>query len=264
MRIAASLLVLAVSLPLVCQTRDNAAIGTAERGHFDVQNIAEGVYAVIRKDPPGLMCVGNSVFIINDQDVIVVDTGGSRSEAQEMIAALRKLTPKPVRYVINTHWHDDHILGNQEFRQAFPQAEFIAHANTREYLPGKGVTARKHMLEGAPPVVAQMRELVRTNKSFSGAELTPEERASYISDIKLVDRYLAETPGTEIILPDITVSDRLTLFRGDRTIDVQYLGRGHTSGDLVVHLPKEGIVVSGDLVVWPIPLIGSDQSHIAD
>jgi cyclase len=120
------------------------------------------------------------------------------------------------------------------------------------------------MLEGAPPVVAKIRDLVAKNKSFSGAELTPEERTAYVSDIQLVDRYLAEVPRTEIVLPTITVKDELLLYRGTRTIDIRYLGRGHTSGDLVVHLPKENIVASGDLVVWPVPLIGSDQSHVAD
>ena len=47
-------------------------------------------------------------------------------------------------------------------------------------------------------------------------------------------------------------------------IEIRRLGRGHTSGDLIVHLPKEHIVIAGDLVVWPIPLIGGDQSHVGD
>src|SRR5215216_6327832 len=71
--------------------------------NFEVQKIAEGVYAVIRKDPPGLMVDANSVFIINDDDVFVVDTSGAPSTTKEVLAALRKLTDKPVKYVINTH-----------------------------------------------------------------------------------------------------------------------------------------------------------------
>jgi len=60
------------------------------------------------------------------------------------------------------------------------------------------------------------------------------------------------------------VKDRLLLRRGGRTIDVRYFGRGHTSGDLVVYLPKERIAITGDLVVWPVPYVGSPQSHPRD
>jgi cyclase len=66
------------------------------------------------------------------------------------------------------------------------------------------------------------------------------------------------------VLPTKTVSDRITLNLGSRTVDVVHPGRGHTAADLVVHLPREGIVATGDLVVHPIPLVGGDQSFVAD
>jgi glyoxylase-like metal-dependent hydrolase (beta-lactamase superfamily II) len=232
--------------------------------NFEVQKLAEGVYAVIRKDLPGMMVDANNVFIINDEDVIVVDTSGAPAITTEVLAALRKLTTKPVRYVINTHWHDDHIRGDQVYRAAFPAVEFIAHANTREYLPTKGVAARKSFLEGAPKFVDFLRSLLEKNKSLSGEALTGEERASLLSDIRLADFVLGQAPQSQVILPTLTLEDRLTLHRGDRIIDIRYLGRGHTSGDIVVHLPKEGIAITGDLVVWPVPFIGGDQSHVGD
>lgn len=210
------------------------------------------------------MVVSNCVFIINDRDVVVVDTGGAMSLARQMIAELRKLTDKPVRYVINTHWHDDHILGNAAYREAFPQVEFIAHANLREYLQTKGDAARKSMEEGAPGFAKLLQEHIDKNESLAGGTMGEEERAAYTSDIRLVNRYLREVKDTPIVLPDITVRDRLTLFRGEREIDVLYMGRAHTSGDVVVYLPKEGIVITGDVVISPIPLVGSDQSHVAD
>ncbi|HEV7747347.1 MAG TPA: MBL fold metallo-hydrolase [Pyrinomonadaceae bacterium] len=108
---------------------------SAQAGNFEMVKVAEGVYAAIRTEPPGLTVNGNSVFIINDEDVFVVDTTLTPGTAREELAALRKLTSKPVKYVINTHWHDDHIMGNQVYRDAFPGVEFIAHAATRDYLP---------------------------------------------------------------------------------------------------------------------------------
>ncbi len=238
----------------------------AQSPQFELIKVAEGVYAAIRKELPGLTVNANSVFIINDQDVIVVDTTLTPGTAKEELSALRKLTAKPVRYVINTHWHDDHIMGNQVYRDAFPGVEFIAHARTREYLPATGLANRKLAMapDGYPGFIAFLRELLAKNKKSNGEPLSEEERATYASDLKIAERYLAENPGVEIVLPTITLEERLTIYRGHRIIDIRYLGRGHTSGDIVVHLPKEGIVITGDLVIWPVPYVGNPQSHPAD
>lgn len=232
--------------------------------NFAVQKLAEGIYAVIRQDLPGLMVDANNVFIINDEDVIVVDANGAPSITKEVLAALRKLTDKPVRYVINTHWHDDHIIGDTVYRAAFPNVEFIGHARNREYLSNQGQINRKSFVEGATQFVPELRKLMEQNKNLAGGELTAEERASLDSDLRLVGLVLAEAPQTQLTLPTVAVEERLTLHRGQRVIDIRHLGRGHTAGDLIVHLPKENIVITGDLVVWPVPLVGGEQSHIGE
>jgi cyclase len=229
--------------------------------NFRVEQIAKGVYAVIRKDPPGMMCDGNSAFIVNDDGVVVVD---APEASKEILAAIRKVTSKPVRVVINTHWHDDHIIGNQVYRDAFPGVRFIAHEATREYLPGKGLEARKQMIQFAPQGAGQQRQMLQEGKWLDGTPLTAEERKSLASDVALVDHYMAVVPKAEIVLPTETVRDSLTLQSGSRTIRIIHLGRAHTSGDLAVHLPGEGVVMTGDIVVWPVPLVGGDQSHVGD
>jgi cyclase len=233
---------------------------------FEVQKIAEGVYALIRKEPQGLTTNANCVFIINDNDVIVVDTTLTSSSAKETLAALRKLTKKPVRYVVNTHWHDDHVLGNQVYRDAFPGVEFIAHENTRQYLPTTGLTNRKQATsaDGYPQFIKELKTHLAKNESFFGGPLNDEERLTYASDLKIAEQYMAETPKVEVVLPTITLEDRMRIYRGARIIDILYLGRGHTSGDIVVHLPQEKIVIAGDLLIAPLPYVGSDQSHIGD
>jgi glyoxylase-like metal-dependent hydrolase (beta-lactamase superfamily II) len=224
---------------------------------FELQKLAEGVYAAIRKEPPGLMFNANSVLIINDDDVVVVDTNITPSSAKEVLAALRKLTKKPVKYVINTHWHPDHISGNQVYRDAFPGVEFIAQETTLKDLPAVGESNRKNLLTNGPAFAAKLRGLVEKNKSLDGGPLTEEERTSYLSDATQLEQLVKEAPGIQIILPTLTIEDHLTLHRGDRTIDIRYLGRAHTRADLVVYLPKEGVVITGDIVVWPVPLVGS-------
>lgn len=230
---------------------------TMSAGDFSIEQLAAGVYAAIRKQPPLFSFDPNNVFIINDDDVIIVDANASLAATKELLAALRRLTNKPVKYVINTHWHDDHITGNQVWRQAYPQVEFIAHASTLTDRPAVGETNRRGMLAGGKGYAARLRELVEQNKSLAGTPLTEEERVNYAADSAWIERALSEAPNVKMILPTLTIEDRLTLQRGQRTIEIRHLGRGHTAADLIVHLPKEGILITGDLVVWPIPLVGS-------
>lgn len=241
-------------------------LAAAQTNQFEMVKVADGVYAAIRKEPPGLTVNGNSVFIINENDVVVVDTTLTPGTAKEELAALRKLTDKPVRYVINTHWHDDHIMGNQVYCDAFPGVEFIAHIKTLEYLPTTGLTNRKMAMseQGYPSFIAFLRKSLAENKSVFGGPMDDEERSTYSSDLKIAERYMAENPGATIVLPTITIDERMTLQRGSRTVDIRYLGRGHTSGDLVVHLPHEQIVITGDLVIYPVPYVGNPQSHPGD
>ena len=229
----------------------------------DVQKVADGVYAALRTEPPGLMFDCNSIFLINDSDVIVVDTNITPSSARQSLTALRAITPKPVTAVINTHWHDDHIVGNQVYRDAVPGIEFIGQTTTKQDLPTTGANNREQLLKMGPQMVQQLQMSVEQRKSLTGNVLTDEERTSYLSDVTSAQRYFAEAPTIQIVMPTTFVDTSLKLTRGHREIDVLYLGRAHTAADLVVWLPAERIAITGDLVVSPIPLIGS-TSHPLD
>lgn len=232
--------------------------------NFDVQRLADGVYAVVRKEPPGLMVDANNLFVVNDEDVLVVDANGSATHTREVVAALRKLTAKPVRYVVNTHWHDDHVMGDAVWREAYPGVEFVGHTRMREYLPTTGAKNHEQMMGQAPKFAEMLRGAVAKGKDLRGDDLDAETRASYESDVSLIDQYVADASGTPVVLPTIAVEQSLTLWRGDRSIVIEHAGSGHTAGDLVVWLPKERILATGDLVVWPVPLVGGDQSHVAE
>src|SRR6185369_11924369 len=192
--------------------------------NFTVTQLADGVYACIRNEPPGFMVDANNVFIIGDQDVVVVDSNGAPGISKEVIAALRKITSKPVKYVINTHWHDDHIRGNQVYRDSFPGIEFIAHTATREYLPNQGAINRKQFLEQAPQFLEAMKDSLAKNKSLTGSDLAAEERASYTSDVSLAGFVLSEGASAPTVLPTITLESKLRLHSGNRIIDIIHLG----------------------------------------
>jgi glyoxylase-like metal-dependent hydrolase (beta-lactamase superfamily II) len=225
--------------------------------NFNVEKIADGVYALIRTEPASLWFNPNNVFIIGKRDVIVVDANISSEYTREVLAELRKLTDKPVKYVINTHWHEDHIIGNRVYRDAFPGVRFVAHRSTLTDLPEIGGANRKGSLQNGRGFVGLLEGKLDKGENLAGQPITAEERAGYSSDIKIVSSYLAESKNFEIILPSVLVDDRLELTQETRRIEVRFLGRAHTGADLVVYLPKEKILVSGDLIVHPVPLVGS-------
>lgn len=230
---------------------------TIPPNNFDVQRIAPGVYAVIRREPAGLWFDANNVFIMGDEGVIVVDSNVSPSSTRKVLAALRRITDRRVTHVVNTHWHEDHILGNRVYLDAFPDVEFVAHSTTADDLRTVSANNRRGSLQSAGSFAARLRELVRTGRNLAGEEMTDEERASYLKDASLVERYLVDARDFEPVMPTITVDDRLVLRHGGRIVEILHLGAGHTRADLVVHLPADRIAITGDLVVWPVPLVGS-------
>lgn len=224
---------------------------------FEVKKLAPGIYALIRNEPASLWFNPNNLFIIGKRSVTVVDSNLTSAYTRDVLAALRKITRKPVRYVVNTHWHEDHIIGNRVYREAFPDVEFIGHSSTFADLAIVGAENRKGSIENGPGFAAFLKKTVADGKNLAGKPITDEERLGYLSDAKLVESYIAESAGFEIIFPTKTVNDRLVLNDGKRNIEILFLGRAHTGGDLVVNLPAESIVACGDLLVAPVPLVGS-------
>lgn len=182
--------------------------------NFRVQKIAKNVYAIIRQELPLLWFNSNTVFIIGKKHVTVVDSNISSEYTKEVLAALRKLPDKPVRFVINTHWHEDHIIGNHVYRDAFPNAEFIGHKSTLTDLPTIGAANRRGSIENGQGFVELLRAQIAKGEKLAGQKITEEEKLGYSSNVKLVESYLAEAPNFQIILPTITVENKLELNGG--------------------------------------------------
>jgi glyoxylase-like metal-dependent hydrolase (beta-lactamase superfamily II) len=229
----------------------------AYRTH-QVVKLAEGVYAFLWKEA-AVAPEPNVLIIINDRDVVVVDAEMYPSSARTVVKEIRRLTTKPVRYVVNTHWHDDHLFGNFVFRDAWPGVEFIAHANTRVDAESLAFAAIPKDLEQNGASLKLVQEILRTGKNPDGSAGSAAGLARLREEtLPELELYLKDIPNVRPVLPDLTFTDSLVLHRGTRTIAVHYLGRGNTRGDVVVWLPDEKILATGDLVVWPTPFgIGS-------
>jgi cyclase len=220
---------------------------------YRLSQLAPGVHLAIRDVGQGA-ADSNVLIIINESDVIVVDANIFPSSAKQMIAEIRKLTKNPVRYVINTHNHSDHHYGNEEYVKAFPGVEIIAHPRTREIVISSDIPSlARNMTEEYPKQAGAIRNALRTGRKSNGAEVTPAERVYFDETLKLYDFFLSDAKGMSVLPATLTVADSLVLHRGRRSIIVKHLGRGNTEGDLVVYLPQERLLATGDLVVHPIP-----------
>lgn len=240
-----------------------AASGAAAAAEeFSIRRLSDGVEAIVRNDPPGFAVESNSGVIECRDQLVVIDAQSNEATTRRVLAAIRKHSKKPVRYVINTHWHDDHIVGNQVYREAFPNVKFIAHEESLVYLPADGKKNRDKFHHALPDAVAALRKTLESGKSGTGKPLTDEQRASLASDIRLAEGYLSVPDDFTPVLADVPVSDKLEIRDPGCSIDVLALGSAHTTGDLVVHVAD--VVFVGDMIGWPVPLVGAEQSRVRE
>lgn len=221
---------------------------------FEVIKGAEGVYTFVQKEPLASPVDGDTTVIVNDADVVVVDTRITPASAREVIREIKRLTPPPVRFVVNTHFHSDHHYGNDAFRRAYPGVEFIAHPMTLKDLleQDNDSILRRNVDSTYPAAIALRRKVLADGKTVDGNALTPALREFYEKQIPALEYATAELRTVTLVRPTLVAED-FTLHRGKRTIRVRFMGRANTRGDLVVHLPEERIVITGDVLVWLSP-----------
>jgi glyoxylase-like metal-dependent hydrolase (beta-lactamase superfamily II) len=218
---------------------------------YSVEKLADGVHAVIYNSD--IDVEGNTLIVINDEDVFVVDSNAGITTARATIAEVRKLTPKPVRYVVNTHWHDDHVFGNQAYADAYPGVEFIAHPLTRQDIVNHAFASNTFVLDLIEADIHRLEGYLKTGVYRDGKPVAGELEARIRNYLANRREAFADRRAFRPVVPTVDVADALTMKRGTREIQIRFLGRGNTRGDLVVYLPAERIVATGDLVVYPVP-----------
>jgi len=209
---------------------------------YKFTQIVPGIYSAIGT---GTMNVGsNSAVIVNRDEVMIVDSHISPESGRAMLQELKTITDKPVRFLINTHFHYDHTNGNQAFP---PGVDIIGHEFTRRKLTGdvleKGMFAE--LLKGLPKQIDDL-------KTRAASETDPAVKARLSQQVPVQTAFAASLKDLKVTPPNVTLVDRMTLFRGDREIRLLYLGHGHTGGDIVVYLPKEKVLCTGDLLVHDV------------
>lgn len=214
--------------------------------------VAPGVYAFITPEERSGWQAGNSIAIIGDDGVLVFDTGNIPGATRRQIADIRKLTDKPVRYVVNSHWHPDHNLGNTEYRRAFPGVIVIGTTATREGILQR-VPAYIGQMKAQATTDSLMRLRLSTGKMRDGSPMPDNVRAMWTVSTRDYAEFLPEVATAVPSATDLVFDDSLALWLGTRQVKLVSPGRGNTAGDVYAVIPDAGVLLTGDLVTVPCP-----------
>ena len=203
-----SLLLAATAVPVMLSL--DTRVARAD-GAISVVEVAPGVFVhqglYEEQSPTNRGDIANASFVVGQDAVAVIDTLGSFQMGEALRRAVRAVTDKPIRYVINTHMHPDHVFGNAAFKA--DNAAFVGHHKLARALSMRG--------EG---YLAKNREL-----------LSPEV-----------------FEGTEIVLPTVSVEDRLTIDLGGRSLVCEAQKTAHTDNDLIITDEQTNTLFLGDLL----------------
>ncbi|MDA5194810.1 MBL fold metallo-hydrolase [Govanella unica] len=185
-------------------TKKFASQADLEEKTVSFTRLADNAYAYTAEGDP------NTGVIIGDDGVMVLDTQATPTMAQDVIAKIRTVTDKPIKYVVLTHYHAVRVLG----ASAYGAEQIIASRDTYDLIVERGAQDWKSEHDRFP-------------RLFNDAE---------------------SVPG--LTWPTITFSGEMSIFMGKTEVKLMQLGRGHTKGDTVAWLPNEKVLFSGDLVEY--------------
>jgi glyoxylase-like metal-dependent hydrolase (beta-lactamase superfamily II) len=220
---------------------------------FELQPVVEGVFAAIAKPQYKTNC--NAGIVLLEDGVLVVDTHSKPSAARALIDQIKTLTDKPVRYVVNSHFHWDHYQGNAAYPSVWPEGfEIISSTATRDSIQLRGIPRVKHEILALPPEI----ERLQAELAQAAGE---EEKEVLRENLRQAKAYLADLRSMRTTLPTLTFERSLVLHRSTRTVQILWLGKGHTDGDVVVYLPREKVLISGDLLHGSTPYMGDSYPY---
>src|SRR5215510_16597044 len=218
---------------------------TASAGLFTIERVAEGVFAALAK--PQALTNSNAAIFVLDRDVLVVDAHSKPSAAAALLAQIKKeVTEKPVRYLVNSHFHWDHTQGDAAYKAASANVQIITSDATKELMTQLQRDRLKESLESVPGLI----DAVRSRLSRA---TTAQEREWCNDQLRQLTAYQEEMKSYPLELPTMTFAK--TYLIKDRSGDLQlaFNGKAHTAGDVQVFSPTKKVVASGDAIIGFLP-----------
>lgn len=250
--VALAAMFLVVSAPAVAQIVDDGA---------RMERVADGVYAIMHDDATDAWPHGNTGVIVTREGVVVIDSTYLPSRARADIALIRKVTDKPVRYLVMTHWHFDHNNGNSAYRDAFPEVTIVSERLTRGYIELNNTWWPRMSTAPMSERRASMGKLevqLATGKDPDGKDLTAADKTKIEKYVRQRRSEMEELSTLRAVAPDLVFDNELTLDLGGRRIELRDRGRANSPHDVTIYLPQDRILFTGDIVVQsPLPYVGA-------
>lgn len=206
-----------------------------ESKHFQLQRLADGVYTAVASEGGHAIC--NAGIVDIGDRTIVFDTFISLDPAKDLLRAAKRLTPQnPIR-VVNSHYHSDHIRGNQVFS---PDVDIFSTATTLEGIVHEEPEEIEWEKESIPKAIVDTKSKLRLEKD-------PKRRRGLASSIVYYEAIMKSLPKLKTRLPNITFEGGLVMQGTRRQVELLSLS-GHTASDLVLYLPDEKIAFMSDLL----------------
>jgi len=184
--------------------------------------IVPGVHLIRGTFTPGSQPDGNTIIVNAPEGLVVVDTGRHVEHTQRIVDFVRA-AKKPVKAIVNTHWHLDHVGGNVVMRREFPDAKVYASGALTDALKGFLANYRKQMLE-------------------------QPDASKYAAEIALIDA------GPKLA-PDQVLAEPGRVILAGRAFEVGVEKPAVTAGDVWLFDPATGVLIAGDLVTLPVPFL---------
>lgn len=230
--------------------------GEAGSEIYQLERISDDVYATVVRDGISPSQYAASLILIRTDHVLVVDSRHDDSSAEDLIGTIAGLTDLPVRYVVNTHWHGDHVQGNAQFRAQFPSVQFIGGAASGEDMLSLGRQRLDDEISRADERIAAAKQWLVDGSRTDGTPLTGAEVESLPGQISAASAGAEARRAIKLIAPGITVNGRFSLTDAEPIVEIIQVGPAHTRGDVVVHVPSRGVLAIGDLVEDGFPWFG--------
>jgi len=211
---------------------------------FNLEKVADGVYAALAK--PQIMTNCNAAIFVGSRDVLVVDAHSKPSAAAALIAQIKKeVTEKPVRYLVNSHFHWDHTQGDAAYKAA-GKVDIIASDVTKQLMTQLQRDRLKESLDSVPAMIDTLKARLAKATSAADRDFANEQ-------LRQLAAYQAEMKSYPLELPTITFAKTYVIKDKDGDLHVDFHGRAHTAGDTQVFSPSKKVVAAGDTIIGFLP-----------
>jgi glyoxylase-like metal-dependent hydrolase (beta-lactamase superfamily II) len=212
-----------------------------------LEEVAPGVWAALQESRQRFND-SNAVVLVGDDVVWVVDTQANPEWVQGLIAGIRALTDVPVRALVHTHWHGDHTQNDGLYAEAFGDSlEIIGHETLGEDIRERAIPQLREEADGLEARIVAAEERLEKGEARDGGALDAAGKQELAEQIEAARVVLAQRRQPHFREPTRHFSKRMVLRQGTRRVELLHF-RGHTRGDVVVYLPAEKVLITGDIV----------------